>query len=127
MLTDWRRERVIRRALRTLARQRVVRILQPGNVWVIERAPDEHDERLVEALRTCNLRGWADVLHEAIPQANLGPGGTLPASWEGMAPIYRLTDAGWDQLRRTHNWILATFLVSLLALAATALPLVMAK
>jgi hypothetical protein len=116
MLTSWRRERTVRRALRTLARQRVVIILQPGNVWVVERGPNEHDEDLVAALRTCHLRGWAEVVEKAVPQAKLGTDLTLPTTWEGVAPMYRLTEGGWGQLRRTHEWLIATFLVSLLSL-----------
>jgi len=88
MMTDWRRERAIRRALRALARQRIAVILQPGNVWVIEQAPDDQDVRLVEAIRSCYLRGWADVLPEAVPQRPAWPrGGLFPAAPSSMGSL----------------------------------------
>jgi hypothetical protein len=36
---NFRRERQIRRVMRTLARQRVAVVLQSGVVWVVENAP----------------------------------------------------------------------------------------
>lgn len=48
-----------------------------------------------------------------VPHAWLGAEGQLPNSPEDVKPIYRLTEAGWAQLRRTHEWLIATFLVSL--------------
>ena len=45
--------------LKTLARQRVAAILQPGNVWVIEKSIPNNDET-EENLRTCYLRGWVE-------------------------------------------------------------------
>jgi hypothetical protein len=41
---DFRREATIRRTLRALARQRVAIVLQPGNVWVIEKAIEENSD-----------------------------------------------------------------------------------
>jgi hypothetical protein len=118
MLTHWRRERFIRKTLMALAKQRVALILQPGNVWVTEYAPSESVEQVAEALRTCDLRGWAEVVSNAVPQAQLKPGGKLPASLAGVAPVYRLTEAGWAQVRRTHQWLVATFIASLIAAIA---------
>lgn len=119
ILTNWRRERAIRRALRVLSRQRVVTILQPGNVWVVELAPNERDPQMVSALRSCHLRGWAELAHDAVPRAMLGPDGQLPQGWEGIAPVFRLTEAGWAQLRRTHGWLLATFAISAIGVVLT--------
>jgi hypothetical protein len=125
MLTDWRRERFIRRVLRKLSRQRVALILQPGNVWVIEKALGGGD-REKEALRTCHMRGWTDVLANAVPKMDLAPDGTVPQEIRvaGREPIYRLTDSGWQVIHRTHGWIVVTCIVAFLALLATILGLV---
>jgi hypothetical protein len=40
MLDDFLTERAIGQTLRKLSRQRVALILQPGGIWVIERAID---------------------------------------------------------------------------------------
>ena len=51
-------ERQVRQTLRRLARQRVAFILQPENVWVVERAVSEDEGKdVAAALRTCQLRG----------------------------------------------------------------------
>lgn len=122
--TSFRRERNIRRVLRSLAGHRVVIVLQPGNVWVIENAPTSFPD-YAEALSTCLLRGWIDVLDEAVPHGQLGANG-LPDSkalFQGKGTIYRVTDSGWAVINRTHTWVLATFAVALLALVATVLQL----
>jgi hypothetical protein len=126
MFDRWRRERMIRRILKKLSRQRVALILQPGNVWVVEMAVSEGDKDVAEALRTCHLRGWVDMVHDAVPRGRLGPNAELPRFADGIAPVYRLTEAGWAELRRTHDWTVGTFLVSLLALVAAVLALFVA-
>ncbi len=61
-------ERDIRRTLKSLSRQRVALVLQPGNVWVIERAVEDN-EQTDAALKTAYMRGWvklrghASILH----------------------------------------------------------------
>jgi hypothetical protein len=55
-------ERDIRRTLKSLSRQRVALVLQPGNVWVIERAVEDN-EQTDSALKTAKLRGHASILH----------------------------------------------------------------
>lgn len=120
MVTDWRRERFIRKVLRRLSRQRVALLLQPGNVWVVERAVTESDG-VVEALRTCHMRGWVEVLEDSVPKGALTPDGRLPkgAMFSGQGPIYRLTDAGWNVIHRTHEWVVVTCVFSVAALIAT--------
>jgi len=122
--TSFARERNIRRVLRSLAGNRVVAILNPGNVWVIENAPTDYPD-YQEALSTCLIRGWIEVLHEAIPQGKLGadalPNRTQP--FQSSGSIYRVTDSGWAVINRTHTWVLATFAVALLALVATTIQL----
>jgi len=124
MFDEWRRERFIRKTLRRLSQQRVVGILQPGNVWVIEKAVSEDEgERVIAALRTCNLRGWVEVLSNAVPQGKLTPEGKLPEGFpmSGVAPLYRLTEAGWSVIHRSHEWVVATFIIVTITLIATIL------
>lgn len=127
MLTGWRRERAIRRVLKRLARRRVVKILQPGNGWLIEHAVTEDEEGVAEALRTCDMRGWVEVVEDAVPHRTVDASGALSDDLAGVAPIYRLTDAGWQQIRRTHTWVLFTFAVALLTLLATIVALLLAR
>jgi hypothetical protein len=124
MFDEWRRERFIGKTLRRLSQQRVVGILQPGNVWVIEKAVSEEEgERVIAALRTCNIRGWVEFLSDAIPHGKLTPEGKLPEGFpmSGVAPLYRLTEAGWSVIHRTHEWVIATFIIVAITLAATIL------
>jgi hypothetical protein len=124
MFDEWRRERFIRKTLRRLAQQRVALILQPGNVLVIEKAVMvDENERVMAALQTCNLRGWVEVLSNAIPHGKLTPEGKLPEGslYSGVAPVYRLTEAGWSAIHRTHEWVVATFVIVTITLIATIL------
>jgi hypothetical protein len=118
MFDEWhRRERFIRKTLRRLSRQRVVLILQPGNVWVVEKAVSEGEgQEVVAALRTCNLRGWVEIQSNAVPHAE-------PKNFQivGVAPIYKLTEAGWNVIHRSHEWVVATFVVVAITLIATIL------
>jgi len=124
MFDEWRRERFIRKILRRLSQQRVVVIRQPDNVWVIEKAVMvDEDERVIAALHTCNLRGWVEVLSNAIPHGKLTPEGKLPEGslYSGVAPLYRLTEAGWSVIHRSHEWVVATFVIVAITLIATIL------
>lgn len=124
MFDEWRRERFIRKTLRRLSQQRVALILQPGNVWVIEKAVTEgKNEKVAAALRTCDLRGWVKVLQDAVPRGELTLEGKLPEGLpiSGVAPIYKLTEAGWNVIHRSHEWVFATFVVVAITLIATIL------
>lgn len=123
MLDDWRRERRIQRVLRAFARQRVAMILQPGNVWVLERAVRD-GEGTAEALTACHMRGWVEILEHAVPHGELTSAGELPpVQLRRIAPVYRLTDSGWAQIRHTHSWIVATFWAAIGALLVGVLTL----
>lgn len=122
-LSSWKRERAIRKVLRALARQRVAVVLQPGNVWVVENAATQTDETEA-ALRTCHMRGWVELVADAIPSAELGPDGRLPPGWTKEGPMYRLTDGGWNAINRTHAWIMATFTIATASLFATVVGLI---
>jgi hypothetical protein len=71
MLTDWKREHFIRSVLKKLSRQRVAVLLQPGDVWVIEKAVNVDDDDVKEALRTCHMRGWVEPLSNSVPRGAL--------------------------------------------------------
>ena len=122
--SDWKRERFIRRTLAKLSRQRVRGILQPGNVWVVEKAVGG-GKGVDEALRTCHLRGWVEPLADAIPTGRLTERGELPEGdvFSQLSPVYRLTEAGWHVIRQTHHWVMATFFVALAALVTAILAL----
>lgn len=118
---DWRRERAVRRVLSALARQRVV-IIAPGAPWVIERAVPDFDGA-EEALRTCELRGWAEIVHADIPHKHLSTEDLMHPTGENLAfnetaDIFRLTEAGWAAVNRTHAWLLATFTITTASLVA---------
>ncbi len=117
---DFRREAEIRRTLRALARQRVAIVLQPGNVWVIEKAIDENSDTDA-MLKTCYLRGWVEPVEDALPKGRLTPEGNLPDRniFDEIGPVYRLTDSGWSVINRSHQWFMMSIFVAVLALIAT--------
>ena len=111
-LLDIKRESIIRRVLRRLAKQRVGLVLQPGNVWVIEKAV-ENNEVTDAALKTCYMRGWVEPLENSVPKGKLKEDGSLPdgALFESSGPIWRLTDSGWAAINRAHEWTLIGILI----------------
>ena len=115
------RERQIRVVLRTVASQRVAMILQPGGVWVVENHPGgDHDSEA--ALRTCNLRGWVEPIGDAIPKGEVDAKGNIRTPNDPYAehgPVYRITAAGWAELKRSHQWIVASWVVALASLVAS--------
>jgi hypothetical protein len=73
----------------------------PGNVLVVELAVEANDRDTDTDLRTCLIRGWVEVLHDAVPHGSLTPEGNLPDSlYTGTTTIYRITDSGWSVIRR---------------------------
>jgi len=99
--------------------------LQPGGVWLVEKAVNELDDsEVAAALRTCHVRGWIEVLADAVPTGNVKQNGTLP-TLERQTPIYRLTEAGWNSIYRTQGWILATFIVVTATFAVATLSLIL--
>lgn len=117
MLTELNRERVIRRTLRKLARQRVVVVLKPGDVWVIERAVGDTADTDA-ALKTCHMRGWIEPLENAVPQGKLTPDGRLPTNFrfESIGTLYKLTSAGWSVIYRSYQLALVALLISAISL-----------
>lgn len=95
-------------------------VLQPGNVWVIEKAmPDTEQNR--ENIQTCLMRGWIEVLQESVPSGKLKADGSLPDSkvFDGTKTIYRLTDSGWNAIHRTHVIGFLSAIISLIGVAIT--------
>jgi|SRR5436309_984432 len=115
-LADWKREWDIRRILRQLAQQRVAMVLQPGNVWVIEKAVQDTKESDA-ALKTCYMRGWVEPIKDSIPKGMLQPDGSLPelSMFQSSGPVWRLTDSGWAAIQRAHEWTLFGILVALIS------------
>lgn len=126
-----RQEREIRKVLRRLGKQRLAMILQPGGVWVIERAVSD-GEHTPAHLSTCYLRGWAEPLGNAIPSGEAPPDGRLAPDrpvFTRTTQLYRLTDSGWAVVNRLQIWLLCTvgvgvvsMLVSVIALPVSLLP-----
>jgi len=109
---DLQREWAIHRVLKKLARQRVAIVLQPGNIWVIEKAVAD-DEQTDAALKTCYMRGWVEPLANSIPRGQLLPDGSLPRGqlFQGSGPLWKLTDSGWAAINRVHEWALIGVLI----------------
>jgi hypothetical protein len=126
MLTNWKREQLIKSTLRNLSRQRVAMILPPNNVWVIENAL-VRGENTEESLQTCHMRGWVEPLDDSVPVGALTPEGKLPEGYvfSGRVPLYRLTGAGWNVIHRAHEWIVVTCVVSIVTLLATIIGLML--
>jgi len=120
MFDEWCREQFIRKTLSRLSQQRVRGVID--NHWVVEKAVSEDEgDKVVAALRTCNIRGWVELLYDAVPHDKLTPEGKLPEGplFSGRAPIYKLTEAGWSVIHRSHEWVVATFAVAACTLIAT--------
>ena len=111
-LLDVKREWKIRKTLRRLSRQRVGLVLQPGNIWVIEKAVEDNEETDA-ALKTCYMRGWVDPLKNSVPKGKLKEDGSLPDGnlYDSTGPIWKLTDSGWAAINRAHEWALIGILI----------------
>jgi hypothetical protein len=108
-------ERKIRRTLRRLGHQRV-RLILPPDVLVIENAVG-NDEQTLAALRTCWLRGWAELVQNAVPSGEVPSDGRISnPPFTRTTPVYRMTDSGWSVVHRSHMWFLTTVLIGLLSL-----------
>lgn len=111
-LLDLKREWKIRKILRRLSKQRVGLVLQPGNVWVIEKAVEDNEETDA-ALKTCYMRGWVEPLENSVPKGKLKEDGSLPDGnlFNSAGPIWKLTDSGWAAINRVHEWALIGILI----------------
>jgi len=116
-LIDLKREWSIYRTVKALSKQRVAMILQPGNVWVIEKVIKETDETTAN-LRTCDLRGWIEPYENAIPKGKLTPDNRLPEGdiFTSVGPVYRLTESGWAKIHRAHTLLLISIFLAFMSL-----------
>ena len=116
MWLDFQREWAIRKVLRKLSKQRVALVLQPGNVWVVEKALKNTEEN--EAiLNTCLIRGWVEPLQDSVPKGKLNEDGSLPENlYDSAGTVWKLTDSGWASINRAHHWVLISFIISALGL-----------
>jgi len=110
----------IRRTLKRLSGQRVALVLQPGNVWVLDNAVEDNDETDA-ALKTAYMRGWVEPIENAVPRGKLMPDGSLPSGnlFQGVGPLWRLTEGGWAMLNRSHWWVLFAIAISVLSFAVS--------
>ena len=118
-------ERHLRQTLRRLAEQRVALVLQPGNVWVVEKAVEDNDQTDA-ALKTAWMRGWVEPIDDAVPKGRLGPNNELPTGefYQSAGPIWRLTEGGWAVIKRSHGWSLVAITLSILSLVVAVCSLV---
>ncbi len=121
---DLSRERRIRLLLRRLSRQRVALVLQPGNVWMVEKAVEE-DATTTADLSTCYMRGWIEPLANAIPTGKLKSTTSIPPFSE-KTTIWKLNDSGWYVINRSQLWVLMGLLVAGLSFIAAAAALFVA-
>jgi hypothetical protein len=120
-------ERDIRKVLRQLTTQRLVGIL-PGNHWAIEQTV-KRDPKTDAALATCRLRGWAEIMEDAVPLGELPLDGRIDTSkplFTHKGPIYRITDSGWAAIHRSHWWNLTTVFISAVSLIVSVIALLVA-
>jgi hypothetical protein len=110
----------LRAVLKQLSAQRVYGVLQPGNIWVVDRAV-QHDEETDAALKTCWMRGWVEPIENAVPTGQLMADGTLPPGnpFQGTQPMWLLTEGGWAVLNRAQLWTLFAIVVSVLSFAVS--------
>jgi hypothetical protein len=50
---------------------------------------------------------------------SIGSNGELLKNTQRIAPIYRLTEAGWSFIHRSQAWVISTFIVATASLIAT--------
>lgn len=120
MLDEFKKEYFIRRTLRKIARQRVAMILEPNNIWVIEKALVSN-EKIEAAIATCLMRGWIEILDKSIPIGRLTSDGKLPNKplneiFKEVGNIYRITDSGWSVINRQKLQIILSLFVATLTL-----------
>ena len=116
MFSDFIYEFKMHRLLKKVGRQRVTMILEPGNVPVIERAISR-DEKTKGLLLTAEIRGWVEVLHEALPTGQIDQDGRFNEQpFQSLETHWKLTDSGWAAIQRRHQISLLGLAVALLGL-----------
>lgn len=128
-LSDYKKERRIRAALRNLSKQRVKKSF--GTAWDIENlVPDDDETKL--ALDSCLMRGWVQEISDPRGQITFPPPPPPVPPGERpqrhlpiirMGPYYRPTDIGWAVIHRTHQLHFLGVLVGIGAFILAALAL----
>jgi hypothetical protein len=94
---------------------------------VIENAVEDN-EQTDTALKTAYMRGWVKPIENAVPKGKLTPEGSLPSGnlFQGVWPLWQLTEGGWDVVNRTHWWALFAVLISVLSFSVSSGSLLLA-
>jgi hypothetical protein len=118
-------EKFIRSTMKQIAGQQVALVLQPGNVWVIQKAVKD-DEDTDAALKTAYMRGWVEPLEHSLPKGKLTTEGKLPSGeiFTDVGPVWRLTESGWNVINRSHNLQLIAIVIAVLSFAISVASLV---
>ena len=60
---------------------------------------------------------FRSLLENAVPKGRLTPDGALPSGnlFQGVGPLWQLTEGGWTVVNRTHGWALFAILISVLS------------
>lgn len=113
LIKDFQYEQNLLNLLRNIKRQRVVVILDPGDVPVIERAIG-HDENTRAMLLTAQIRGWVEVLYENTLTGDVSSSGEIDVSkpFTSTQTYWKLTDSGWGAIQRRHQLNIFAFVVS---------------
>ena len=104
MFGDFIYEFKMHQVLKMVARQRVVMILEPGNVPVVERAIGR-DEETKTFLLTAQIRGWVDILHEGMPTGKIDENSNMNIEqpFDSKENHWKLTDSGWAAIQRRYQ------------------------
>jgi hypothetical protein len=72
------------------------------------------------------MRGWVEIVENAVRHHEIdatsldGPRQSPMRMWPSRtAPVYRLTEGGWNAINRTHGWIVSTWLLTLISLVVS--------
>jgi len=119
------KEYSIRRTLKQLARQRVARVHNPGNYWIIEKAMPKTKKNEAN-LQTCLMRGWVKLLHESVPTRKLGKNLEIDDSKsECYEHVYGLTESGWNVIHRNYSLFFLSVVISVIGVVVAVLNLIL--
>ena len=88
---------------------------------MVEKAVSEGEgQEIAAALHTCHLRGWVEIQSNTVARIQLTQERRLQEDLpiQGIAPVYRLIEAGWNVIHRSHEWVVATFVIVTITLVA---------
>ncbi len=112
-LIEWK----IRKVLKRIARQRVLALrshpITADSVWVIQHAL-HHSPETADTLATCRLRGWIEILDNAIPAPSECDNEIVDIEkyLDLVEPLYKLTSSGWDVIHRRQSIMVIVMILS---------------